>query len=432
MGKVAKPRIVWNGAHHTNFTVGRPGGGRNGQVTKHHIVGSEDSAIAVFKNPSRNGSAHFVVGDRDITQMVNLKDTAWTDGNWQSNLRTITIEHEGGWTRVNGKYAPYTDGMIENAAKLIAWLRDQGYVTHFKLHRDVSTTGTVCPGDLPVERIWNRASQIIAQANKPTPAPQPEWIKNRKVLPKDQSKDFKVYAHKNGIYLYDLDNKLKPVDSRRWGINQDFQIGGQTVVNGKTFYITRSSVNSNAAAGLFADEIKKSPYVPPKPTPVPPPRPETPRWVDSIIDDVNQKMYVIRATPLVDLENGHPFIDPKTNKEVWFQAGDIIKDISAHTIVSEKTYRLTEYAFQETTSGKWKQFGNGIDSNDLSVDPQSTPPGTPANPEVPEVPPQIPGTPTPPAGEDTDRIIDEIKLLRAILDAILEALASLIPGVSKK
>ncbi len=385
---VPKPRIIWKGAHPSNYTVGRPNGRRDGQQTEHHIVGSEDSAILVFQRASRNASAHYVVGDRDITQMVNLNDTSWADGNWASNLRSITIEHEGGWEYKNGKYGPYSIGMQNNAAKLVAWLRDQGYVTHYRLHRDVTSGSTSCPGDLPYQAIWDKASAIIKQYNAPTPPPQPEWLKNRQVLPKDMSKDFKVYSHKAGIYLYDLDSKLVPADTRRWGINQDFQIGGTTKVGGVTYYITRSSVNTNAATGLRDSEISKTPYVVPKPTPppvpVPPPQPETPSWVDSIIDETNTTQYVLRATPLIDLENGRPYLDAD-GKETWFKAGDIIKDISAHTIVAEKKYVLTEFAFGKVTAGEWKKWGNGIDGNDLSVDPISAPPNTPANPDpIPE------------------------------------------------
>jgi hypothetical protein len=371
MGKVPAPNIIWKGAHSSNFTVGRPGGSRNGQETFHHVVGSADSAVAVFKNPSRGASSHFVVTATPgvIYQCVNLKDTAWTDGNWQSNLRSITVEHHGDWR--NG----YNNAVVlENAAKLVAWLRDQGLVTHAVRHRQVSTTGTICPADFPVEAVWNRATQIIKDYNAPKPAPQPEWLKNRKATSVKR-----VYAQKDGLRLINLADPSKFADSRVFAINQDFEIGSETTVSGVKYYLTVSSTNANLPNGIRASEVAQTPYVPPVVTP---PKPETPAWVDSIIDIDNREMYVLRATPLIDLENGHPYI--KDGKETWFQVGDVIKDVSAQVIISGKTYMLTEYAYDQTKKGNWKQFANGIDASDLSLDPKSTPPGTPANPTEPD------------------------------------------------
>jgi len=466
MGKVPKPRIVWKGAHPTNFTKGRPNGRRNGQLTKHHIVGSEDSAIAVFQNPSRNGSAHFVVGDRDITQMVSIDDTAWTDGVWASNLRTITIEHEGGWQYIGGKYGPYTEGMQNNAAALIAWLRDQGFVTHFKAHREINP-GTVCFGDLPAQRIWNKATAIIAKYNKPTPPPaQAQWQKNFTT----KNAPPYVYAQKDGVRIYNIADLGNNHDTRRWGINQRFDIGATTTIDGKTYYITKSSVDSGAASGLLKGEVDTTKYVAPPPPitlvkvdkitgkefsvlgntqlvkipsgerskqpgkidftsgeviesiaelrhysngkkfyrtaysiskniehgfvssslaektpPVVPDKPpvrEMPDWVYDMQEEPSRPMYVLRSTPLIDLENGHPYLDPKTNKEVWFQAGDIVKDIVAQVDIFENTYRLTKFAFTKTKGGEYAMFANGIDSDDLSVDPKSVPEDTPGNPST--------------------------------------------------
>lgn len=364
MGKVPAPQIIWKGAHPGNFTSGRPGGSRNGQNTYHHVVGSADSAVLVFNRAGRQASSHFVVTDKPgvIYQCVNLNDTAWTDGNWASNLRSVTMEHHGDWR--NGYNNPT---VIENSARLVAWLRDQGIVNHPMRHRQISQTA--CPADLPVEQIWNRATQIIADYNTPKPAPQPEWLKNRKAMKKT------VYAQNDGLRLINLNDPSKYADSRVFARNTSFEIGSTTKVGGVDYYITVSSTNANIANGIRVSEVAETPWAPPV---VEPPKPTTPSWVDSIIDVENKTMYVLRATPLIDLEHGRPY--SKDGKETWFQAGDIIKDISAQTIVSGKTYMLTEYSYQQTKKD-WKQFGNGIDANDLSLNPQSTPPGTPANPD---------------------------------------------------
>lgn len=460
MARVPKPQIIWKGAHPNNFTVGRPNGGRNGQETFHHVVGSADSAVLVFNNPSRGASSHFVVTDKPnvIYQCVDMNNTAWTDGNWASNLRAVTVEHHGDW---RGGYNNAT--VRENAAKLAAWLRDQGIVNHAIRHRQVSTTGTVCPADFPVEAVWNRASEIIQYYKDLDNTPQ--WLKDRKPL------NITVYSHKDGLFLRNLLDPNNAVDSRRWGINQSFDIGGYTIVGGKKYFITKSSMGTNAAAGLLEGEVKTTKWVAPVPPvtlvktdkynpakkfkfnqnaelvnipagtratvsgkidyaagetidtiaelmhysngknfyrskysvdsgvmrgfvastltevvppaePPVPPIPTTPAWVDDIKEEPKRPMYVLRATPLIDLENGHPYIDPKTNKEVWFQAGDIVDNIVAHVTIESETYRLTEYAYGQVKKGEWKLFANGINSDDLSVDPASTPIGTPANPSI--------------------------------------------------
>lgn len=369
---VPQPNIVWRGAHPNNFTYGRPGGGRDGRNTFHHVVGSAESAVIVFNNPTRGASSHFVVTDQPgvIFQCVSLNDTAWCDGNWDSNLRTISMEHHGDWR--NGYSNPT---VAENSAQLVAWLMDQGYVTYPVRHRDVSQLGTQCPADLPVEAIWNRAKEIVSQYNQPVDN-RPEWMKNRSEVPGKM-----VYAQREGIFVHNLNDPDQPLDSRRFVLNQNFEIKGQTVAGGKEFWITRSSFDANIASGLLKSDVADAPFVPPVPQIiVEAPKPTTPDWADSLlVDEQNHEMYVLRATPIIDLENGRPYM--KDSKEVWLQAGDIVKDVSAHTIVAGVTYYVTEYSFAQI-KGAHYQNANGIKSSDLSVDPKACPEGTPANPTV--------------------------------------------------
>lgn len=415
---VARPNIRWRGANPNNFTVGRPGASRNGDQTFHHVVGTRESAVIVFNQPTRGASSHFVVGADIIDQCVQIEDTAWCDGNWEHNLRAITVEHEGGQ---NGD-GPYSEGMYENAALLCAWLRDQYGISNFVRHRDVSLKSTACPGGLDVERIWQRASDIINASNQPVHPPDPEWLRNRQ-----QISEKTVYAKPidGGLFIYNL-NSLTVADSRRFATNQNFLIKGLTTVGPRQFYITESSFNTNASNGIAVDEVMDSPYVPPVEQPNPaPPLPTTPNWADSLlVDEDNKTMYILRATPLVDLENGRPVV--KDGKEVWYNAGDIIENISAHTIVAEVTYQLTEYSFQQIQNKKW-QLANGIKSSDLTLDPMSCPPGTPANPTVPPNPTDpvgpMPDVPTP---DDVQNA--RLDRLDSIIDAIIELLAKILSG----
>lgn len=412
MGNVARPNIVWRGAHPNNFTVGRPGAGRDGRNTNHHVVGSAESAVLVFNNGSRGASSHLVITDRpDIAawQCVDFNNTAWCDGNWESNLRTISMEHHGDWR--NGYNNPQ---VLENSARVVAWLRDQGLVNRPIRHREVSLTGTVCPADLPVEAIWNRATQIINESNAPKPPAdtRPQWLKDRRDVD-----DYTVYAQIEGLRLYNLNDPNQFADSRVFGRNQNFLISSEVVIGGKKYLITKSSTDTNAAIGMRNTEVDTKPWSPPPP--VEPPKPTTPKWSDSVVDDVNREMYVLRATQLINLETGRPAVD-KAGKEIWYQAGDIIKDVSAHTIVSEITYALTEYSYGQVKAGK-APLANGIKQSDLTIDASACPPGTPANP-TPAPKPEDPVDPMPDVPDpvpDTNAILEFLRMLAKLITDFL-------------
>jgi len=255
-----------------------------------------------------------------------------------------------------------------------------------------------------VEAIWARSDEIISEHNQPADT-RPQWLKDRVIVP-----EYTVYSQVEGLYLLNLNDVNQITDSRRFPLNQNFVISSYTIIGGVKYLITTSSTNANLAIGMRDSEVSPTPFTPPI---VEPPKPTTPDWADSLlIDEENRTMYVLRATQLIDLENGRPVI--KDGKEVWFQAGDIINDVSAHTIVSEVTYQMTEYSFQKTKEGRY-ELANGIKSSDLTVDPKACPPGTPANPEVPGNPID-PAEPMPDVPTVEDRLTFLETMVRAITD----------------
>ena len=88
---------VWVPAAATNYTVAnRTHDYPIDMIVIHDIEGSYASAIKMFQDPKRHGSAHYVVSyTGQVTQMVAEKDIAWHAGNWDYNTRAIGIEHEG-------------------------------------------------------------------------------------------------------------------------------------------------------------------------------------------------------------------------------------------------------------------------------------------------------------------------------------------------
>lgn len=148
-----------------NYTEGRFGTPVR-RIAFHHVVGTAASAVSKFKNSASQTSSHFVVASNKIYCCVDTDNTAWTNGNWDSNLESVTIEHEGDW-----RFGFRDDGVINQSAILVAWLRTLYPNATPIRHRDVFSTA--CPGDLPVEEIWNRATQILNPPKPPAPITPP-------------------------------------------------------------------------------------------------------------------------------------------------------------------------------------------------------------------------------------------------------------------
>ena len=112
------PPAVWVPASKSNYTVAnRPRDYPVDMIVIHDIEGSYASAIKTFQDPTRHGSAHYIVSYHgQVTQMVAEQNIAWHAGNWDYNTRAIGIEHEG------FAYTPglYTTPEYRESAKLAA------------------------------------------------------------------------------------------------------------------------------------------------------------------------------------------------------------------------------------------------------------------------------------------------------------------------
>lgn len=125
----------------TNYTIGR--NHKVDQITFHHIVGDAPSALARFRKPNEQVSSTYVISAAGtVYYVVDEKNTPYTDGNFASNSRAITIEHAG---------PPYAEKMYQASIKLCKEIRSRHNITRFKRHRDI--IATACPGGLNVERI---------------------------------------------------------------------------------------------------------------------------------------------------------------------------------------------------------------------------------------------------------------------------------------
>ena len=150
-------------ANTANYDKGRQGNAVD-RITVHHTAGMDVSLKALYENPARQGSSHFFVHPDKIEQYVDTNDTAWTNGNYSSNLRAVTIETRGNWQ--NGYYDQKT---LDNLRRLFTELRKLYPNARLTYHKDeaLPTKATACPCDLKDKgyalKEWNASQATTNQ-----------------------------------------------------------------------------------------------------------------------------------------------------------------------------------------------------------------------------------------------------------------------------
>lgn len=146
-----------------NYTKGRSGRSIEA-ITLHHMAGrlTAEQCGRIFQAKGRYGSSHYGVGyDGSIANYVDEEDTAWTNSNWDSNCKSVTIEisdNDNSWY-VN-------DNTLNAVIKLVADIakrRDLGILVPGKnLTWHSMFTSTTCPGDY----LRSKMQYIADEANK--------------------------------------------------------------------------------------------------------------------------------------------------------------------------------------------------------------------------------------------------------------------------
>lgn len=146
-----------------NYTKGRSGRSIEA-ITIHHMAGrlTAEQCGRIFQAKGRYGSSHYGVGyDGSIANYVDEENTAWTNSNWDSNCKSITIEisdNDNSW---------YVNDTTLNAViKLVADIakrRGLGTLVPGKnLTWHSMFTSTDCPGDY----LRSKMQYIADEANK--------------------------------------------------------------------------------------------------------------------------------------------------------------------------------------------------------------------------------------------------------------------------
>ncbi|SFE28714.1 N-acetylmuramoyl-L-alanine amidase [Streptomyces mirabilis] len=113
------PLAEWAPASASNCTASsRPTAYPLDYVVIHVTQETFPRTVAIFQNPQKKVSAHYLVRSADghVAQCVRERDIAWHAGNWDYNTRSIGIEHEG-WV---DQPAYFTNALYEESAKLTA------------------------------------------------------------------------------------------------------------------------------------------------------------------------------------------------------------------------------------------------------------------------------------------------------------------------
>lgn len=143
------------------------------EITVHHMAGVLSAAQCggIFQRPGRNGSSHYGIGvDGEIAWYVDENCVAWTNSNWPSNQRAVTIENSN--SEVGGEW-PVSDATLNSLIKLVADIAKRNGLGHLTPGQNLTWhsmyAATSCPGDY----LRARMQYIADEANKINEGPQP-------------------------------------------------------------------------------------------------------------------------------------------------------------------------------------------------------------------------------------------------------------------
>lgn len=289
-----------------NFKASRDGN-KIQYIVLHWIVGPLSAADAVFKNPNleKPRSAHFGISGNIVHQYVKEEHTAYHAANWDYNVKSIGIEHEGG-QMVNGARVVPSQATHETSAQLIATLSKKYGIpldrAHIKKHNEI--VATECPGSLNVDWIIGRAKEINTPAPPPAPTPVPgipAVLDRRKVtviasigvnlrpVPNTSQKPIRALP-KNTIV--DVEGFVQGAVSGNPPINTWWKVAGQ------------NAFIWSGATDVVPAWPQPQPAPPPAPTP-PPPLPEEPVGTPTIPSPEPEKPREVLEAELTTLKEDY-------------------------------------------------------------------------------------------------------------------------------
>ena len=243
-----------------NYTKGRNGRSIEA-ITIHHMAGrlTAEQCGRIFQAKGRYGSSHYGVGyDGSIANYVDEEDTAWTNSNWDSNCKSVTIEtsdNDNSW---------YVNDITLNALiKLVADIakrRNLGKLVPGKnLTWHSMFTNTTCPGDYLRSKMQYIADEANKINNESTSNEVNVYyrVKTQKHGWLSEVKNLEDYAGWQGSPITDVAIKVD-----KGSIKYRVSPKGQNFLPYVTGYNTKDSINGYAGNGKPIDRIEVYYYTP--------------------------------------------------------------------------------------------------------------------------------------------------------------------------
>ena len=161
--------IVQKPVSPNNYREGRQG--QRPDLIVIHVTQGEKGAVAGwFNSPRAQVSAHYLITKLgEVWRFVDEADTAFHAGDYDINLRSVGLEHEG----VGPNYRP-NEAQLEASVKLAGqickrWNLEPNGAT-IQPHR--AFRATRCPADFPMERYISMVEQEVESAEQEVGEPQ--------------------------------------------------------------------------------------------------------------------------------------------------------------------------------------------------------------------------------------------------------------------
>lgn len=291
---------------------------------------SFNGVVNTLMNPARQASAHAVVGDGIVQELVRAEDTSWATGS--ANPFTVSIETDP-QIYVGGAKAERI------MATLAEYIADKGWHNlTWRPHKYWMQTGC---NPIDWGEVMRRAKETW-QAKYGAPSV-PEWKKNLTTFT-----PLRIVAKAGGVHLKNLETGAIIKD---FAAGTLFDIKGTTYVGGVAYHLTVYSVDNSQPNGIRWDEVDT--YVDP---------PAVPEWQRNLKDIQPIKLMVIPAqTPIVNLNDLS--VIKQLGQGTWV-------DFTKTTTVQGVEYLISSYSATNA-------MPNGIRRNDV---------GVPAEPPVNEKP----------------------------------------------
>ena len=230
-------------AYEGNFTYGRSGR-RIEAITIHHMAGklTARQCGGIFQTEGRCGSSHYGIGyNGEIACYVGEENTAWTNSNWDSNCKSVTIETSNSQ---NGGNWPVSDASLNSLIRLVADIAKRNNLGKLVKGRNLTWHSMFADTNCPGSYLLSKIDYIIEQANK---------INEDIVLKYEEIEKKSIILNKDAN-LWNLHfstwNDAKSVKSFAKGTQIDNIVAVATHPLGSKYYITEYSYNNHIDNGF--------------------------------------------------------------------------------------------------------------------------------------------------------------------------------------